>query len=208
MDYAACFDAIVERVKGDVPTDQAMHEVIDLCARERPHTDWDRLRAIDYGAEAKTVASWFSALVSRLPPQASATGFWFGLYNPIRSGVTTSDIYVLGGTHDAANIDWASQRVWPLGHSDAESRALAEIYRIAYCGEESHLGNDAEYPLCLAFAALSVRDLMTQAAKNPMLEPSLDRYFYAGFDSGDAVCVGAIRAGRVVYSRSSETFEQ
>lgn len=94
--------------------------------------------------------------------------------NPIRGGLTTADIYVCGSPHDQEDDDWWYRTGWkPSGHY-ARSRVLDEIYRIAYSpftadasseadkeadrrATEQPLGNDAEYPLCLAYGGLVVR---------------------------------------------------
>jgi hypothetical protein len=73
---------------------------------------------------------------------------------------------------------------------------LAKLYKIAY--REHGLGNDAEYPLCLAYGGLALRDLLRDADPSVFLGKSPSLGIAVGFDSGDFVLVGKLsKAGLV-----------
>jgi hypothetical protein len=75
---------------------------------------------------------------------------------------------------------------------------LAGIYRIAYrqnasvAEQEICLGNDAEYPLCLGYAAFAVRELLLSVEPSLMLGKSNSVGIAVGFDSGDFILLGEL----------------
>ena len=66
------------------------------------------------------------------------------------------------------------------------------------------LANDAEYPLALAYAALGARRLVTDHASALLASRARERIVFAGFDSGDAICIGALRPDGLRFSSASE----
>lgn len=161
-------------------------------------------------------------VLSSDPPGASITGLWFGLFNPIRQGVPTADLYVAGSPYDSDNEEGNIPLHWRPASEEAGSPVLHGIYRIAYPDFLAHgdsteaakeayreamkrlLGNDAEYPLCLAYAALAVRWLATQLEPELLLGGATERVLVTGFDSGDYICIGALTESGLRFS--SETF--
>ncbi|WAM23338.1 hypothetical protein [Myxococcus sp. NMCA1] len=76
-------------------------------------------------------------------------------------------------------------------------------FTVQTCAEIADgLGNDAEYPLALAYAALAVRRLAQRMGPS-LLGDAAQRVLLAGFDSGDFLCIGAVQKDGLVYSRSS-----
>jgi hypothetical protein len=67
---------------------------------------------------------------------------------------------------------------------------LVKLYKVAY--RKDGLGNDAEYPLCLAYGSLAVRDLLRDADPSVLLGSSRSLGIAVGFDSGDFVLVGKL----------------
>jgi hypothetical protein len=65
---------------------------------------------------------------------------------------------------------------------------LAAIYRIAY--RPGGLANDAEYPLCLAYAAFAVRELLNRIDPKLVLDSVGPVGVAVGFDSGDFLLLG------------------
>ena len=58
---------------------------------------------------------------------------------------------------------------------------------------------DAEYPLCLAYAGLAVRELASR--HHELLRGPLEqRVITVGFDSGDAIFLGAVNRHGLVLS--------
>jgi hypothetical protein len=146
---------------------------------------------------------WLQAIMQTMPPPAKITGLWFGLFNPgTGGGGVTADLHVMGAPYSAEDHDWIFKDRWGQGSTpNAESAVLHEIYQIAYARKDG-LGNDAEYPLCLAYAALAIRHL-AQSLGPSLLRDADQRVLNVGFDSGDFICIGAIRKEGLVFSRSS-----
>ncbi len=95
----------------------------------------------------------------------------------------------------------------------ARSGVLKAIVEVAYGGkglsfddEEDLLGNDAEYPLCLGYAALAVRHLATEIHPLLFLGNAARRLLFVGFDSGDYICIGAVTEGGLQFSQDSFEF--
>lgn len=205
MDFAAIYDRIETATKRGVSLADGMRQLIDECSRQRPHTDWSRLATIDFATDFGRLRRWLAGLLDGSPLPAAATGLWFGLFNPIDDdGQMIADLYVTAGVHDPDDIDWTCSPIWEPDGRYAGSRALAEICRIAYRGNEGELGNDAEYPLALAYACLAVRDLASELATT-LGTP--ERALFVGFDSGDLLCVGAIAPTGLRFSTRGESLE-
>jgi hypothetical protein len=142
------------------------------------------------------------------PPDAPLKGLWFGLFNPCPDGRTpVADLYVCGSDRfdpDPYDNSWAVGPNWWPDSRYANSEVLAEVYRIAYRQRETQaaqrepLGNDAEYPLCLAYSAFAVQELLRQVESSLLLGPSDSLGVAVGFDSGDSVLLGTLTRGGLV----------
>jgi hypothetical protein len=109
-------------------------------------------------------------------------------------------MYVGGSPNfDTADIDWASE-IFPITeHNYLSSEVLHQIYARAYREGADALGNQAEYPLALAYGAIAaVQTLRSNAALAPGL--TFARGAAVGFDSGDFLFLGAVEQGRFYQS--------
>lgn len=77
---------------------------------------------------------------------------------------------------------------------------LADVYRIASrrgASEEERkgrVGNNAEYPLCLGYAAFALREVLAEQLSPELILGESDGVgVTAGFDSGDFLHVGTVR---------------
>ena len=140
------------------------------------------------------------------PPRRPLSGLWFGLYNPILSGETVADLYVAGSERFypvVGDNGWAvGPEWWPEGRY-ARSPVLADVYRVAYpssaaagseSGDQRWLQNDAEYPLCLGYAAFAAQALLGQIEPATILRASRSLGVAVGFDSGDFILIGQLTA--------------
>ncbi|HZL38040.1 MAG TPA: hypothetical protein VFC78_22180 [Tepidisphaeraceae bacterium] len=72
---------------------------------------------------------------------------------------------------------------------------MAAIYHIAYDSDGppgDRLKNDAEYPICLGYAALVVRELLLAVDPRLVLQGGDEVGVAVGFDSGDFVSLGKV----------------
>ncbi|MFY0562692.1 hypothetical protein ACN28E_02515 [Archangium lansingense] len=193
---ADAYRKIESLVQSGCSVAEGMAQVIEHCARERPHPDWARLRAQEWEAESSQLKHWLTHVLRTEPPPATITGWWFGLFNPVRDGEPSTDLYVAGNPYDAEDGDWPCGPRWFPEGRYAHSKVLADIHALAYAGTnpESGLGNDAEYPLCLAYAALSVRTLAQRLDSKLLLGEAKERFLVVGFDSGDSMVIGRLCA--------------
>ncbi len=191
MDLRAAYQRVVDELAVNQPIDHAMNSLIDHCALDRPHESWSQFRSLPY-ADMSALSGWLDEVFKSEPPSHDIRGLWFGLFNPIYDGEAVADMYISGSTRfepDDQSFDWACDPEWRPETGYAHSEILRAIYRIA--NDESGLGNDAEYPLCLGYAAFVVRRLLVPADKSLWTNRTGSQIGVAvGFDSGDAVLLG------------------
>ncbi|WP_342377155.1 hypothetical protein NVS55_37830 [Myxococcus stipitatus] len=200
---AAEFFRELERVvKSDLSVSDAFQRIIRFCAPARPHPDWAALEALDVEGDLRHLQAWLETLLRTSPPPASVTGLWFGLFNPMVKDRVTADLHLIGATYDGTALDWLFRERWGRDTPDAASSVLEAIYQIAY-GRDDGLGNDAEYALALAYAALAVRHV-ARLMGSRLLGEAVQRVLLVGFDSGDFLCIGAVRKEGLVFSRGRE----
>jgi hypothetical protein len=171
---------------------ESMDRIIARCARGVPHEDWEKLRILPYD-DLDDLREWIEKPFRYEPSSKKLAGLWFGLFNPVYEQMAVADIYVCGSTRFDANPadnSWAGGPDWWPEDRYAHSPVLARIYKIAY--RKSGLGNNAEYPLCLAYGGLAVGDLLRACDPAEFLGRSPSLGIAVGFDSGDFVLVGSL----------------
>ncbi len=150
---------------------------------------------------AATAREWLREVLATEPPATTITAYWFGIFNPHDDDDNVgADVYVSGSARFAGDIngeDWnVSPAYWPEGRY-ADSRVLRALYRRAYRGKRS-LENDAEYPLALGYAAFAVAHLCRVIPPRLLLGSASERAVIVGFDDGDMVELGIVRADGLV----------
>lgn len=180
------FETIIASVAAPGSIAQRMHTLIDACERQLPHPDWDRLRGIDFEADAAALRGWLAAAWREGVLHQGHQGLWFGIFNPVVDNEPVTDLYVASSpAYDDEGVEW-SEAIDPRdGASYLGSVVLEEVYRIAYRAQDG-LGNDADYPLALAYAAMAAGSALTQ----PLPQLGALRGAAAGFDSGDGLLIG------------------
>ncbi len=167
-----------------------MNAVIDACKSLRPHPSWQNLRNLPYD-DLTELREWICRPFLEEPLPASITGLWFGLFNPIYDGEAVADLYVSGSSKFEANEsdgEWATETTWWPTNRYSHSAVLAEIFRIAY--SKNGLGNEAEYPLRLAYASLAVKRLLNEVGPSLVAWTNRVIGIAVGFDSGDFILLG------------------
>jgi hypothetical protein len=192
LNLATMHGFIVKELASKRPLRESIARTIARCAKGRPHPDWEQLRALPY-ENLDELREWIEGPFRYEPREKTLAGLWFGLFNPIYDRMPSADIYVSGSTrfepHPGDN-SWAVRPEWWPECRYAHSSVLARVYRIAY--REGGLGSDAEYPLCLAYGGLAVRDLLRAVEPSLILGSSPSVGVAVGFDSGDFVLVGEL----------------
>lgn len=193
--YDRIFECIIDSVVSNGSIAGRMSVVIDECAAQHPHADWDRMRQIDYEADASRVACWLRTAFPEGQPSAEYRGLWFGLFNPVRSnGRPSADAYSCASpAFESGSIDWACDIDRPHSGSYLNSVVLGEIYSVAY-EAKGGLGNEAEYPLALAYGSIAARAALSDWVPPPQL--SNLQGVAVGFDSGDALLLGSFIEGQ------------
>lgn len=193
MDYLAFFELLEKQVHSDVSIQTGIENIISFCSSENSHDDWNKLGSFDY-QETEELDIGIRELFKNDPPADTTAGLWFGIFNPVdENDQTVADFYVSGSDRfdpDPEDNSWAVGPDWWPENRYANSRILSAIYRIAY--SEGGLGNDAEYPLCLAYTCLVVRDLLNHNSDLICRCSKQHMGVAAGFDSGDFLLLGKL----------------
>jgi len=195
LNYSALFAKIQELVATDRAVSVCMKEIITICSQDVPHSDWSRLSALDYDGDVASLSSWITGVFQRQPAPFPIQGLWIGLCNPSQDGKVWADMYV-GSVAQYAPDDqelswlWKGERHYPED-AYAHSASLRSIYQIGY-DDGSGLGNNAEWPLCLAFAAFAVRSLLRDKTKGLVASTAPRIGVAVGFDGGDMLKLGEL----------------
>lgn len=167
---------------------QRMHTLVDACARRLPHPDWERIRRIDFEADAAALSGWLTSAWRAGVLHQGHRGLWFGIDNPVVDDGPVADLLIASSPAYAdEGVEWSGAIDPRDGASRLGSAVLAAIYRLAY-GAPGRLGNAADYPLALAYAAMAGSSALAQQRLAPQLG-SL-RGAAAGFDGGDGLFIG------------------
>ena len=100
-----------------------------------------------------------------------------------------------------ADHDWICGTWWGTDTPTAGSAVLDGIYQRAHASREG-LGQNAEFPLCLAYSALAIRHL-SQTMGPELLRDAEERVLNVGFSSLDYLCIGALRKDGLVFSKET-----
>lgn len=190
LDLAELHGLIVNELAADRPIRESMDRLITACAAKRPHDDWEQLRALPLG-NTDDLCAWIEKPFRLDPPSEKLAGLWFGIFNPIYNRKTVADVYVCGSNRfdqDPDDCDWAVGPDWWPEYRYANSAVLAGIYEIS--NRKDGLHNDAEYPLCLGYGALAVREILNRISPAIVLDAAGSVGVAVGFDSGDFVLLG------------------
>jgi hypothetical protein len=206
-ELAASVGQVLSRVIGSPhPVDLAatMLEVIGLCEAAVPHPDWAMLREVDFAADVPVLRAWLDGLLRDDPPDAPLRGLYFALCHPMPDAETvTADLEVVGTSkYDRSDpgMRWLfSRRYFPEQY--AASPAMGRLYHIAYGTHEfgaqvpGSLGNDAEWPIGLAFAVLASRAILEGRTADDFAADQPRVGVAAGWIDGDLLLIGEVAAG-------------
>ena len=195
LNHSEVFARIQELVVSDRAVSACMSEIVAICSRDVPHADWSRLTALDYDGDVASMTPWVAEVFERQPAPFPIQGLWFGLCNPSEDGKVWADMYVGSVAQYAADDEelswlWKSKRHYPEDPY-AHSALLRSIYQIGY-NNGGGLGNNAEWPLCLAFGAFAVRSLLRGKTARLVASTAPRIGVAVGFDSGDMLKVGEL----------------
>ena len=192
LNLASMHAFIAKEVASKRTLRSSMDRVIARCAGKTPHLDWKELAALPYEDLSK-LRKWIQRPFRLEPSRMPLKGLWFGLFNPIYRGKAVAELYVCGSKRfhrKPIDNSWAVGPDWWPEERYSHSMLLAKLYAIAY--RDGGLGNDAEYPLCLAYGSLAVRDLVRSIDPAVFLGVSKSLGIAVGFDSGDFVLIGRL----------------
>jgi hypothetical protein len=197
IDADSAWEAILNAVRASSSVGDGMRQVIGVCSSSFPHRDWSRFAGLEYETDVVEYREWISSAFQAEPAPFAIRGLYFGLFNPIRESQPTADLRLAATDRydPKAEGEWISisGSCWHRPSEDcAYSTVLDSIYALAY-GRKSGLGNDAEWSLALAYAALFVRSLLIGASTALIDHRVKTIGVVVGFDSGDSLRIGELR---------------
>ncbi|HZQ46100.1 MAG TPA: hypothetical protein VFC07_03740 [Verrucomicrobiae bacterium] len=195
LNYSALFTKIQQLVAADRAVSVCMGEIVAVCSQDLPHADWSRLSTLDYDGDLASFTSWIAGVFEKQPAPFPIQGLWIGLCNPSKNGKVWADMYVGSLAQYAADDEelgwlWKGKRHYP-DDAYAHSASLRSIYQIGYEGGGG-LGHNAEWPLCLAFAAFAVRSLLRDKNTGLVASTAPRIGVAVGFDGGDMLKIGEL----------------
>lgn len=211
LDFSATLDWITRNLPANRTVGESMRALVDYCSSLFPSDEWVPMRALPFD-ELRPLENWLRQTFEQSPPSVSLQGLWFGLFYPNRAFksmacTTVADMAVVGSDEfseededDEDDFEWASEPVWSPERS-AESEVLAELYQLAYGPSiEDYdewgplLGNNAEYPIGLGYAAFSIRHLFKTMPAPFFLDAvrSKELGIAVGFNDGDGIVLGSL----------------
>lgn len=195
LNHSAIFAKIEELSASDQSASACMGEIISMCSHDVPHTDWPRLAALDYDGDVASLTPWIPRIFASQPAPFPIQGLWIGLCNPCAEDKVWADMYVGSMSEyepDDEGLNWLSsgQHHYPKD-AYANSPSLRTIYEIAY-DRAGGLGNNAEWPLCLAFGVFTIRSLLRGHAPQLVASTAARIGVAVGFDSGDMLKLGEL----------------
>jgi hypothetical protein len=163
-----------------------MNKLIERCEALLPSKEWERFRDLPYDAELMAKQDFVMEVLRGEPAPFPIAGFWFGLFNPVYDESTTADIYFgCGRTFDPDDEEWPTSIEFFPRTGYFHSGVLAQIYDLS---QSTALGNDAEWPLVLAYGTYLARACVRRYTRAMGSRVGV----VVGFDSGDTVELGVI----------------
>jgi hypothetical protein len=187
-DYETLSAHILAAVAAQGSIGQRMHAVIDECARQLPHPDWDSLRRIDFDGDLPVLTGWIPDAWRGGAVRTGDQGLWFGLFGTgDEYGTALYDMFAASGpSWDERSAAWRREIVHhELSYLD--SIVLAEVCALAHASRNG-LGHDAGYPLTLAYGAMAACTALAQEPLPPQLLAL--RGAAVGYDRGEAIGIG------------------
>lgn len=193
INCAKVYATLVAQVRSPYSIERRMRKVIEACKSDHPHPDWDQLANLPYSQDIENLTHWVPAMAQRDPPSCKIAALWFVVCNPVQENHQVSaDLYFFGSeTFDAVGSQYRPS------DARANSTILREIHRIAYGyvrvdapPDNTLLGNDAEWALCLAFATFALPEILAHVSPT-MFGVSGPIGVTVGFD-GDFITLGAL----------------
>ena len=192
FDIAESHNMLSSVLMSDASLTDGIARLVDFCATKEPWTRWAHLGCLDFDSDLQHLEQWLHSTLIREPPPDNVKAYWFGLFNPVIDGVTTSDMYISGATDcdpSDTTFEWAcGPSYFPEGRY-AQSRILDNLYR-SVDDAPGTIPTLGEYVLCLGYCGLALKTLTLQIPRRNWLGEAQIRTFAAGFDSGDGVLLG------------------
>lgn len=190
MERDEAMQSVAASLKVGAGVSTLVPQALELCRQLEPHGSWDAYKDLNWSEDARHCRDWFERLLQDSTPGPAITGFWFGIFNPVRQGHAASDFYVTGSAQYPSD-DWIFSQDWePIGRY-AYSPAQSAIYGLAD-SSSPHVLAVVDYILTFAHAAATVNDLMHDIESSLWLGGSERRGVAVGHDSGDALFLGEL----------------
>jgi len=203
MDPAAVDSVLRDLIgaKRDASVRDAVFAVLEVCEAEQPHPDWERIRSLPWDAEDERVRQWAAVVLPSSNEAPQIRGLFFSLCYPSDGAEwATLDLELTGTaeySREDGTLEWLFSQTY-FSDASLESPCLDALYEIArgshdWRKEPYGLGNDAEYPIGLAYTVAAARLALTGGLSARWLDGSLAIGVAAGWKEGDVYVVGEIQ---------------
>src|SRR5688572_5015660 len=135
FDFAKAANYTEKIVKSASSVRRGMSQLLDYCESNLPNSVWASIRQLDLEGDAVTLHIWLEKVLASEPPSQEINAFWFGLFNPIRNGEASCDLYISGSTKFDPQDETGEWETWDDNsylpeRRYANSHVLNGIYRL------------------------------------------------------------------------------
>lgn len=171
------------------PIRQRINKIIEICKNNMPDPRWDKLYEFEWDTIVEQFESFFTRQIEEIK-KAQINGLYFGITTVSLINDENSFALEIGGTNkcnfEDKEFNWIHDLNW-RGNAII-SNALYQIYK--YANEENGLGNDIEWPFCLAVSVFGVSEMMKRVEAYKLIENRIN--IVVGFHDGDMLLLNGI----------------
>lgn len=193
------FAALSTTIRAQKPFQTGLREMIDWCAQQAPHADWEKVSALPFADDEKKAAKWIPDVLKKYPAPFEVRGLYFGLAEMANAkDEEFADLYVaFMGQYDPADKEakwvFGEKRHYPEA-SSLRVKTLKAAGLIFNRESGEGLGNTGNYLFCMSYTLLLVTSLMTSELYGRLGGSARGIGILAGWDSGDLVRPGELTA--------------
>lgn len=199
------FFAQIQRTVRKQPTFRAgMLAMLQWCAKQQPHADWEKLSKLAFTADATAAKAWFSSLLTKEPAPFPVHGLYFPLVELVNS--RENDVTALAVAFTGQYEPDDEERLWAVGdlrHDPKRGlfKGPALQKAVELCHREDGLSDDGVYQYGLIYAAMLSQSLLTPALHKALGAPREPIGVLVGWSDGDNLLLGELKRNGFVPAR-------
>ncbi|HUG12374.1 MAG TPA: hypothetical protein VMM36_15260 [Opitutaceae bacterium] len=175
-----------------------LSEILSWCAQSMPHTDWEKVSAIDVSDDERRAKQWLPDLLKKEPCPFPIRGVYFSLVE--LSNSRGEEIAELSAAFVGQYDPNDTEMLWAIGdlrhdpkRGSFKGRALKAAGLIFNRASGRGLQNDGYFPFAFSLSALLARSLMTPEIHDVLGSPRGPVGVLVGWEAGDHLLLGELK---------------